>query len=144
AENEYRSFEIRVGLQDMRVRDVMAPPVAVHKSMTISEFLNNYVFHYHNRVFPVVESDRFAGMIDVRAIKRVPANDWPSTTIDGFLCDPSKYCVLDPDMEATDALSPLTLQNCNNAVVIQNGKLLGMLTRSDLFKLVSLKRDIAA
>src|SRR5262249_46773709 len=76
AENEYRSFEIRVGLQDMRVRDVMVPPVPVHKSMTISEFLNNYVFHYHDRVFPVVESDRFAGMIDVRAIKRVPANDW--------------------------------------------------------------------
>jgi hypothetical protein len=35
-------------------------------------------------------------------------------------------------------------RNCSKASVVRNGTLLGILTRSDLFKLVSLKRDIAA
>jgi predicted transcriptional regulator len=138
AENEYRSFEIRSGLQDMSVREIMVPPVAVHKGVTISEFVNEYVFHYHYRVFPVVQHDRFVGMIDVRAIKNVQANDWPTTMIDGFLCDESKYCVLEPDMEATEALRRLTTQNCSTAPIVQNGMLTGILTRSDLFKLISL------
>jgi Zn-dependent protease/predicted transcriptional regulator len=144
AENEYRSFELRVGLQDMTLREIMVPPVAVTTSMTISQFVNDYVFHYHYRVFPVLELNRFIGMIDVRSIKGVPPSEWPTTKIGGFLSDPSTYCVLDPDMEATDALRVLMARNCNKANVVRNGVLLGILTRADLFKLISLKRDIAA
>lgn len=144
AENEYRSFEVRLGLQDMTVREIMTPPIAVNTSMTISQFINDYVFHYHYRVFPVLELNRFIGMIDVRSIKGVPPNDWPTTKIGGYLSDPSTYCIIDPLMSATDALQALLTKNCSKAPVVGNGALMGILTRSDLFKLISLKRDIAA
>jgi Zn-dependent protease len=144
AQNEYRSFEIRFGLKDMKLREIMAPPIAVNTSMTISEFVNDCVFHYHYRVFPVLELGRFIGMIDVRAIKAVPPGQWPITKIGSYLSDPSTYCILDPDTDATDALKKLMNQNCSKAPIVRNGVLLGILTRSDLFKLVSLKRDIAA
>ena len=55
--------------------------VAVDTSMTISQFINDYVFHYHYRVFPVWESGRFRGVIDVRSIKGVSPADWPTTKI---------------------------------------------------------------
>jgi Zn-dependent protease/predicted transcriptional regulator len=144
AENEYRSFEIRFGLQDMKLREIMAPPVAVNTSMTISEFVNDFVFHYHYRIFPVTELNRFIGMIDIRSIKAVPANEWPTTKIGGFIADPSSYCVLDPDMDATDALRVFITRNCSKAPIVRGEKLLGILTRSDLLKLVSLKQEIAA
>jgi CBS domain-containing protein len=66
------------------------------------------------------------------------------TKIGGFLSDPSTYCVLDPDVDATDALRILISQNCSKAPIVRNSELLGILTQSDLFKLVSLKREIAA
>ncbi len=144
AEKEYESFELRFGLQDMKVREIMVPPVAVNTSMTISEFVNAYVFHYHYRVFPVEELGRFIGMIDVRSIKGVPASEWPTTKIGTFLSDPATYCTIEPDRDATEALRILMNQNCSKAPVVQKGKLVGILTRSDLFKLISLKRDIAA
>ena len=144
AENEYRSFELRFGLQDMKVSEIMVPPIAVNTSMTISQFVNDYVFHYHYRVFPVLELDRFMGMIDVRSIKGVPPAEWPTTKIGPYLSDSSTYCVLDPDMNATDALRILLAQNCSKAPIVRKGVLMGILTRSDLFKLVSLRRDIAA
>jgi Zn-dependent protease/predicted transcriptional regulator len=144
AEKEYRSFELRFGLQDLKLREIMTPPVAVDTSMTISQFVNDYVFHYHYRVFPVLELNRFAGMIDVRSIKRVPPGDWSTTKIGGFLSDPSTYCVLNPDIDATNALRQLINQNCSKAAIVKTGELMGILTRSDLFKLISLKRDIAA
>jgi Zn-dependent protease/predicted transcriptional regulator len=144
AQNEYRSFEVRLGLKDMKVNEIMTPPIAVNTSITISQFVNDYVFHYHYRVFPVLELNRFIGMIDVRSIKRVPPNDWPITKIGGYLSDPSTYCVLEPDMDATDALHVLMTQNCSKAPIVRNERLLGILTRSDLFKLISLKREIAA
>jgi CBS domain-containing protein len=144
AENEYKSFELRLGLQNVKLREIMTPAVAVNTSTTISQFVNDYVFHYHYRVFPVVELNRFIGMIDVRSIKGLPPNDWPTTKIGGYLSDASSYCVLDPDVDATDALRLLMSQNRTKAVIVQNDTLLGILTRSDLFKLISLKRDIAA
>ena len=144
AENEQRSLELRFGLQDMKLREIMTPPIAVDTSTTISQFVNEYVFHYHYRVFPVVESNRFVGLIDARSIKGVPPSDWPTARIASYLSDPSTYCILDPDVDATDALRALLSRNCNKAPVVRNGELLGMLTSSDLLNLVSLKRDIAA
>jgi len=128
----------------MTVREIMTPPISVNTSMTISQFINDYVFHYHYRVFPVLELNRFIGMIDLRSIKGVPPNDWPITKIGGYLSDPSTYCIIDPDMSATEALQALLTKNCSKAPVVGNGALVGILTRSDLFKLISLKRDIAA
>jgi len=144
AENEFRSFELRYGLQDMKVRDIMTPAVTVNTSMTISQFVNDYVFHYHYRTFPVLELGRFIGMVDLRSLKEVPSKDWPTTKIGGYLSDPSKYCVLDPDVEATEALRILQAKDCEKAPIVHKNVLIGMLTRSDLFKLVALKRDIAA
>ena len=144
AENEQRSFELRFGLQDMKLRDIMTPPIAVNPWMTISQFVNDYVFHYHYRVFPVTDSNRFIGMIDVRSIKGVPPSEWPSTTVGRYLSDPSTYCVLDPDVDATDALRVLINKNCNKAPVVRDEVLLGILSSSDVLNLVSLKRDIAA
>jgi Zn-dependent protease len=144
AENEYRAFEVRSGLQNMKLSEIMAPAIAVNTSMTLSQFVNEYVFHYHYRVFPVLELNRFVGMMDVRSIKHVPANEWPTRKIGAFLSDPSTYCVLDPDVDATDALRILISQNCTKAPIVRNSELLGILTQSDLFKLVSLKREIAA
>ena len=144
AETEYRSFELRFGLQDLKLREVMTPPTPVHTSMRISEFINSYVFHYHHGAFPVLDNNRFAGMIDVRSIKGVPAEEWPNKKIGNYLSDPSTYCVLSPDMEAAEALRILITQNCANAVIVRDGTLLGTLTRTDLLNFIQLKRDIAA
>jgi CBS domain-containing protein len=144
AANEYQAFELRVGLQNTKLRDIMVPAVAVDSSISISEFVNEYVFHYHYRSFPVVENGRFTGMIDVRSIKSVPPSEWPTTTIGAYLSSASDYCVLDPETEATDALHILMSRNCQKAPVVREGVLAGILTRSDLFKLVALRRDIAA
>ncbi len=144
AETEYQSFELRLGLKDMKLREIMAPPVAVPSSTTISEFVNDYVFHHHNRTFPVVDNGRFIGMIDVRSFKGIPPDQWPSTPIGRFLSDKASFCVLDPDTDATDALRILMTQNCDKASVVREGTLFGMLTREDLFKLIALRREIAA
>ena len=144
AANEYEAFELRLGLQNMKLRDIMVPAIAVDSSISISEFVNEYVFHYHYRAFPVLENHRFIGMIDVRSIRDVPPSEWPATKISRYLCDPSAYCVLDPEIEATDALHVLMSRNCSKAPVVSNGVLMGILTRSDLYKLVALRRDIAA
>jgi Zn-dependent protease/predicted transcriptional regulator len=144
AANEYESFETRLGLQNMKLRDIMVPAIAVDNSISISELVNEYVFHYHYRAFPVLKHGRFIGMIDVRSIKGVPTAAWPTTKIAGYLSDARDYCVLDPETDANDALHILMSRNCSKAPVVSNGVLLGILTRSDLHKLVALRRDIAA
>src|SRR5262249_40618955 len=117
AQSEYQSFEVRLGLHNMKVSEIMTPPIAVNTSMTVSQFLNDYVFHYHYRVFPVTELGKFVGMIDVRSIKGLPADEWAMTKIGSYLSDPSSFCQLNPDIDATEALRKLTVQNCAEAPI---------------------------
>jgi Zn-dependent protease len=144
ADKEYRAFELRAGLEGLTLRQIMSPAVAVDVSMPVSDFVNEYVFHYHDRTFPVVENGRFAGMIDLRSIKRIPVIEWPEVRIGGYLSDPSSFLILDPDLEAGEALRLLANGNRTCAPIVRDGVLLGMLTRDDLYKLISVKRDLAA
>ena len=144
AQTEYQSFEVRLGLRDLTVRQIMTPPVAVDISMTVSEFVNEYIFRYHHRAFPALDKDRFVGMVDVRSIRRVPSSEWPSTKIATCLSELRTYCVLDPDVDAAEAFRVLTARNCSRAPVVRDGSLLGILTRSDLLKLIALRQEIAA
>src|SRR5262249_28718254 len=104
ADKEYRAFELRAGLEGLTLRQIMSPAVAVDVSMPGSGFVSDYVFHYHDRTFPVVENGRFAGLIDLRSIKRIPVNEWPEVRIGGYLSNPSSFLILDPDLEAGEAL----------------------------------------
>lgn len=144
AEAEYQSFEVRVGLQDMKLRDIMLPPLALTTSTTVADFVSNYVFRHHLRAFPVTELNRFIGMIDVRNIRKLPPNEWATAKIGAYLSDTSTYCTFDPDMEAGDALQSLLTRNCTQAPVVRNESLLGLITREELLKVISLKRDLAA
>jgi Zn-dependent protease/predicted transcriptional regulator len=144
ADAEFQSFEVRFRLQDMKLRQIMTPPVAVETSTSISDFVNEFVFRYHNRVFPVLENSRFAGMVDVRSIKGVPASEWPTTSISGFLSRSDTYCVVGPEANADEVLAQLLSERCHEAAVVQDGILIGVLSRSDIFKIASLKSDLAA
>jgi Zn-dependent protease len=145
AENEYRSLQLRNGLEDVKVGDIMSPPVAVTKGTTIQELVNQYVFHYHDRSFPVVDNGgRFIGIIDIGALKKVPPQDWPTTYIDAYMSDASQYCVLNPGIEAREALRLLLESPSPKAPVVDNDKLVGFLTRTNLVEIISLKSDLAA
>jgi Zn-dependent protease len=144
AESEYRSYQMRTSLEDVVVRDIMVPPVAVNKGTSIADFVNQYVFHYHDRVFPVVDRGRFVGMIDLGKVKKVPATDWSDTYIDAYMSDSSDYCVLEPLMDGRDALKLLIECRMPKAPVVANDAVVGSLTRSDLLEVIALKSDLAA
>jgi CBS domain-containing protein len=144
AESEYRSFQMRSSLENLTVRDIMVPPVAVNKGSTIEEFIHHFVFHYHDRVFPVVDRGRFIGMIDLNKVKKIPPPEWNSTYIDAYISDASEYCVLEPQMEARDALRLLIESRMPKAAVVSGDALVGFLTRNDLLEVISLKSDLAA
>jgi hypothetical protein len=83
-------------------------------------------------------------MLDVRAMKKVPASDWPTTYIDPFLADSSQYCVLSPEMDAPDALKLLLEHPMGKAPVVLGETLLGDLTRQNMVEVIALKSDLAA
>src|SRR5262249_5237396 len=141
---EYVSFQMRTTLGDGRVSDIMAPPVGVNKGTTIADLVNQFVFHYHDRIFPVVDRGRFIGMIDIQKLKKVPTADWPNTYIDAYMSEPPEYCILEPETDTRTALRLLTESVMPKAPVLAGDALVGSLTRKDLAEVIALKSDLAA
>jgi CBS domain-containing protein len=144
ADSEYQAFELRSGLKDLTLQKIMSPPIAVRSSMPLSDFINDYVFRYHLRQFPVVDDGHFVGMIDVQSIKKIASSEWNEVRIGGHLLNPARYPVLNPDLEAAEVLRILVTGNHSAAPVVRDGELLGMITKDDLIRLISLKNDLAA
>lgn len=143
ARRSYRQVILREELQGEPVsRFMKRDPITVPSGISVSDLLSDYVFRYYKKMFPVVDDDGLKGCVSTREIKTVPEKERDTTTVGEIAarCDPSN--TLDPDEDATRALSVMSSRGISRMMVVSDGKPVGVITIKDLLQLLSLKIDL--
>ena len=61
----------------------MSPnPIVVPPSLDLRNWVEDYVYRYHRKMFPVVSDGRLEGVITTQALARIPRAEWELHTID--------------------------------------------------------------
>ncbi len=90
AKTSYEQLLVRQSLEGMPVSRFMNPSVvAVTPDMTIGRVVEDYLYTYHYRMFPVIDGDRLAGCVSVRQIKAVPQEEWQTRTVASIVSSPA-------------------------------------------------------
>jgi Zn-dependent protease/predicted transcriptional regulator len=144
ASASYRQVLMHEILHDEPVRRFMKrDPVTVPPSITIREWVEDYVYRYHFKMFPVVGNSNLVGCINVRSIKEIPRNEWQTRTVREFMEPCSTANMVSPDTETSSLLSALVRPGENSRyMVVDNGRLVGMISLKDLLDLIALKLEI--
>lgn len=87
--------------------------------------------------FPVVHGDQVLGLLGRNALLRAMATDGPDAYVAGFM--DREYATLSPDMNLAEVL-PLMAQSGSCALVMENERLLGLLTAENLSQFLLLRR----
>jgi len=144
AKMSYQRLVIRNALAGEPVRRFMNEnPVTVDPAVTLREFVEDYVYHYHFKMFPVVENgDRLVGCITTREVKSVPREAWDQRRVGEVMedCGPEKMVA--PDQDAMEALSVMNRNGVSRLMVGEGGRLVGIVCLKDMMKLLSLKVDL--
>ena len=137
AQSESTAVMMRQTLSGLRVRDVMATePTVVPPHLTVAEFLelarSRRFSHY-----PVVDDGRLVGLMSLRAAASVPGGDQGRRRVGDVMVPHEATPVVDPDQEVAEALSSLGSEPAR-AMVVSDGRLVGILSRSDVARAVEL------
>jgi len=139
----YQQLLTRKALEGEKVRRFMrAQPVTVPGEATIADLVEDYVYTHHFKMLPVVEGERLLGCVTTRDIKEVPRAEWSQRRAGEIARTCSPENTISPDQDVTEALSSMHRTQSSRLMVVEDGRLVGVLALKDLLEFLSLKVDL--
>jgi Zn-dependent protease len=143
AQMSYQQLVIRKSLEGEHVRRFMNPhPVTVPPTLTVAELVEDYVYKYHYKMFPVLDDGRLVGCVTTRDIKEIPKEQWSRETVAEMAEKCAPEATIGPETDAVKALAIMNQTGLSRLLVAENDRLIGILTLKDLLAFLSLKVEL--
>ena len=143
AKGAYQQLLLREALGGEKVEHFMTEnPVTVDPNLTLEELVENYIYRYHHKMFPVIENDRLLGCITTERVKEVPRTEWDRHTVEEYVMAPSESTTIAPNADAMNALSRMNRSKASRLLVVDDGTLRGIITLKDLLDFFGLKVEL--
>jgi len=125
-------------LQDVTVGDMMSNPVTtVPPTLPVSQVIT-MMYSSKHLGFPVVERDTLIGMVTLADINHMTSIDREAMQVRDVMT--RNPITLPPTAPLIDALKIMSARNFGRIPVVQDGKILGIVTRTDIIKVTELKQ----
>jgi Zn-dependent protease/CBS domain-containing protein len=139
ASEEERSTQASVTLENILVKDIMTKDVvSVHPSMSVEDLVN-FMFEKKHMGYPVIEGGNLKGIVTFTDIQRVPTIDRPVMRVSDIMT--RDVISVPSNAQASDVLKLVTSKNIGRVLVIDNGSLVGVLSRTDLVRILKLRTE---
>lgn len=145
ADQSLRQTMITQALSDINVKEIMSKNVVtVPDEKTISEVVAEYFDVNKHGGYPVIQDDKIVGIITVEDIRKVPKEERSAKKVSEIMTPRSKLVFLRPNESATDAFVKFSKNEIGRLPVIENEKVVGIITRSDLLRIVRTRTRLEA
>lgn len=113
------------------VGEAMEPePVTVSPTLTVDTFAAQLLDgESPMTAVPVVEGDQVLGILGVSQLRRIPRARWTTTRVEAAMVRPPKLAVLSTATPLKDALEQMQRGGVDGLPVLEDGALVGVLTR---------------
>lgn len=143
AEISYRQVVMRKFLSGVTVESLMARNiVTVPASLELNKLVDEYFFRLRFTSFPVVEDDTLLGLVTLHTVKEIERDKWAQLTVREAMLPLSERLTIQKNVEATEALSKMANSGTGRLLVVENGKLIGILSQRDIMRLFEFKTEI--
>jgi CBS domain-containing protein len=137
AAGAYRQQMTRSRLADVPVSAIMSTPaVLAPADLSLEEMGHTYFLAGRHTRYPVVQDGRVIGLIDVERASDVPREQWPSTTVAEVASRNLEGVVAAPTASVDSVLSRLEPGGPGAVLVVEDGRLAGIVTRSDVIRFI--------
>ena len=129
---------IRQALSGMSVAEVMTPnPVQAPDDITVEDALHNYILASRHSTFPTHDAGgQLSGLLTLAALKNVPPNARTTTLIKQIICPLDRVSTVRPADPATNLLNDPDGCSEGRTLVVDNGRLVGIVSPSDINRLL--------
>lgn len=118
--------------------------ITVPPDITITQFIETYVYTSHHHLYPVLEKNSLLGYISLTEVKSLSQKQWDTTQVQEIMVPRSAFRTISPTSSALEALDLMQQMDTPTLLVTDNNRLVGILTAPSLFKLLSLHFDLSS
>lgn len=139
ARASYQQVLIERLLEDIRVRDLMwSHPQTVSPEMTVQNLVDRYMMRSDQRAFPVIEDERFIGLICLEDVRKLSRGLWAQKRITEIMTQAGDLETVAPDDDAIEAVRRLSRHDIAQVPVLDRGRLVGLFRRQDFMRWIEL------
>jgi predicted transcriptional regulator len=140
ARASYEQVVLRQALLGEPVSRFMTPtPVVVPPTLDLRHWVEDYVYRYHRKAFPVTSNGHVEGVIATPELARFPRDEWARHTVAEAMRKDVEALSIAPDGEALNALAQMQRTGSGRLLVTDHGQLVGVVSLRDLFEFLDLK-----
>lgn len=138
----YRQTLIMEALRNVTVRQLMTDVITpVSPDISISEFVDLYLLHRRDQIFPVSDGLGFRGIIGIDQLRSLPRAEWTTRRVRDMMRTRSDLQSLDPNETAAEALTKLTTAESAELPVVEADRVIGFFGQSELSRYLKLKSE---
>jgi Zn-dependent protease/CBS domain-containing protein len=143
AKSSYQQIVTRDLLSGLTVGRFMTPdPVTVPPDISLQRFVDDYLYRSHHRIYPVVKDGELVGCVTAKKLKDIPRQEWPQRRVGEIAAGCEEAAVISPDSEAMAAIDSMNRTGSSRLMVVENGRLVGIVTLKDLSEILALRMEL--
>jgi Zn-dependent protease len=135
-----RQAALQTSLASVTVRQVMVHRVVmVPPDMTVQDAVDQYFVAHGFGGFPVCEEGQVLGVVTVRDVQALPTEFWPWRRVREIMRPASPAFCIPPDWSVVQAMERMVHSGWDRLVVMENGAIVGLITRSAIAQYMQLR-----
>lgn len=139
SENAYAQVLLERALRDLQVRELMRPaPEPVLETWSLQRVAEERVLAQAERALFVEDMGHVSGLITVADLSKVPRGEWETTTVRAAMVPSERVITVTSEVSALEAMRLMQEHDVHQLPVIDDGTLVGMLTRGDVLRRLEL------
>ena len=143
ASSSLQQVLIEQRLRGARVADVVEPDTTVvAPDLPLVTLIEDSFMRGNRRAVPVVSDGRLVGMVTVGDVKEVPRDRWPTMTVGEVMGGRDGVVSVGPRDSLQRALEALAKGDFEQVPVVEDGKLVGVVTRADIVRQIQLREAL--
>jgi len=124
-------------LEGVYVRDIMTRDIVmVEPDISIQKLVDNYFRTYKHKGFPIVSNGELLGLITEQDVREVPFERWDELRVKDVMKPFEQLTTIRPEDKVSDALILISSRDVGRLPVLENDRLVGILTRSDIMRTI--------
>ena len=143
AETSLKQTLVGEALTGVSVSDIMTKNVlAVPPDITVHQLVSDYFLVHHHGGYPVVKNGQVLGLITLQCVRNVPKENRDYTTVQQAMIPCERAVVVKPSTNALDAMQSMNRNKVGRVLVVDEGRLMGIVTREDVIKTIQTRQDL--
>ena len=144
SESSYQQLVFRRTLEGTKVGEMVnrsyhsAPP-----DISLAQLVNEYMLGQSQRCVPVVVADDLLGLVSMGDLKRVPQDQWATTSVFKAMTPREKLHVTGPKDDLALALEAMANYDVHQLPVLEGRTFTGFVTRADVLRLIQIRSELS-